>query len=272
MGEWNFMDPASRQNLARVVQAEAEGMLALAADGSAWEAPTASGHWQVRDVIGHLVDTTEAYFVSFDAARGKGDPPTTVALADMAAAVDAGAQRFRAVPQAELLSRLRTDLDEMTKIFDELTDEEWSSLLVPHTYMGPLPAFFYPIFQLVDYAVHSWDIRQGTGVPHTLSADAADLLVPLTFVLWSATGATDAATEPMQIGIRVTSGANAGEHVVSIGPDGVAPQPGPVHDLPAVIEFDPASLVLTAFGRTNTGTARGDQHLARRFLGGFFRI
>ena len=29
--------------------------------------------------------------------------------------------------------------------------------------MGPLPAFFYPAFQLMDYGVHSWDIRQGTG-------------------------------------------------------------------------------------------------------------
>jgi hypothetical protein len=30
--------------------------------------------------------------------------------------------------------------------------------------------------------------------------------------------------------------------------------------------------VLTAYGRTNAGTARGDQDLAHRFLGGFFRI
>jgi hypothetical protein len=45
-----------------------------------------------------------------------------------------------------------------------------------------------------------------------------------------------------------------------------------VEGLPAVIEFDPTSFVLTAFGRTNTGTVRGDVALAHRFLAGFFRI
>ena len=59
---------------------------------------------------------------------------------------------------------------------------------------------------------------------------------------------------------------------MTTGPDGVAIEPGSVDGLPAVIEFDPASLVLTAYGRMNAGTARGDLALANRFLGGFFRI
>ncbi len=39
-----------------------------------------------------------------------------------------------------------------------------------------------------------------------------------------------------------------------------------------VIDFDPASFVLTAYGRMNAGTIHGDQQLAHRFLAGFFRI
>jgi hypothetical protein len=39
-----------------------------------------------------------------------------------------------------------------------------------------------------------------------------------------------------------------------------------------VIEFDAASLVLTTFGRCNTGTVRGDTALANRFLNLFYRI
>jgi hypothetical protein len=27
--------------------------------------------------------------------------------------------------------------------------------------MGPLPAMFFPMFQIVDYEVHGWDIREG---------------------------------------------------------------------------------------------------------------
>lgn len=272
MDAWNFMSPESRDNLRRAIQIESDGMFALVEDPAVWEAPTAAGAWQARDVIGHLVDTTESYFVGFDAARGRGEPNPGIPLVDMAPAVDAGARRFRDVGRGELLARLRSDRDKLAGIFDGLTDEEWSGLQVPHTYMGPLPAFFYPIFQVVDYAVHSWDIRQGIGQPHALSAEAADLLVPLNFVLWSATARAGAFSEQPELGIRVASGANAGEHKVTFGPDGVTIEPGPVDGLPVVLEFDPASLVLTAYGRMNAGTARGDLALANRFLGGFFRI
>jgi uncharacterized protein (TIGR03083 family) len=272
MDAWNFMSPASRDNLRRAIRSEADGMFALVEDPAVWEAPTAAGGWQARDVVGHLVDTTESYFVAFDAARGKGEPAQGIPLMDMAVNVDACARRLRDVPREDLLARLRDDRDQINAIFDGLTDEEWASLQVPHTYMGPLPAFFYPIFQLVDYSVHSWDIRQGTGRPHAFAAESADLLVPLNFVLWSATTRADAGGEPAELGIRVTSGPNAGEHRVSLGSDGVAIEPGSVDGLPAVLEFDPASLVLTAYGRINSGTVRGDLALAHRFLGGFFRI
>jgi hypothetical protein len=39
-----------------------------------------------------------------------------------------------------------------------------------------------------------------------------------------------------------------------------------------VFEFDPASFVLTSFGRIRGGTAYGDGELANRFRGMFFAI
>jgi hypothetical protein len=45
-----------------------------------------------------------------------------------------------------------------------------------------------------------------------------------------------------------------------------------VDDLPTVIDFDAGSLVLTTFGRCNSGTVRGDVALADRYLNLFFRI
>jgi uncharacterized protein (TIGR03083 family) len=247
-------------------------MFALVDNDVAWTAPTRAGHWEARDVLGHLVDTTETYFISFDAARGQGSGPASVPLVDMATHVDAGAKALRDIPRADLVARCRRALETMMVTFRALTDDEWGSLLVPHKYMGPLPAFFYPAFQLVDYAVHSWDIREGTGKPHALAGDSADMLVPLCYVLWSATPKVAPGAAPFQVGIRITCGANAGESVVSVSPAGVAIAPGTVDGLPAVIEFDPTSFVLTAFGRTNCGTVRGDVELAHRFLGGFFRI
>ena len=51
----------------------------------------------------------------------------------------------------------------MMAIIEGLDADEWGGFMVPHKYMGPLPSCFYPVAQLVDYTVHSWDIRQGAG-------------------------------------------------------------------------------------------------------------
>jgi uncharacterized protein (TIGR03083 family) len=268
---WNFMDPASRENIDRVWRRESEAMFALASDPAAWEAPTGAGHWQVRDVVGHLVDTTEAYFRSFDAARGDGTVPDALGLVDMAKHVDEGALALRDVPQDELVGRLRAARERMLGIAAELTEQEWAGLMVPHKYMGPLPAAFYPIFQVVDYTVHSWDIREGTGRSHGIAGDAADLLVPLCFVLWQNT-CDVAGSAPYTLGIRITSGANAGDTRAEVSEQGMTLAPGDVGGLADTIEFDPASFVLTAYGRTNAGTYRGDRASLDRFCNLFFRI
>jgi hypothetical protein len=78
--------------------------------------------------------------------------------------------------------------------------------------------------------------------------------------------------EPFNIGVRILSGPNAGDNRITVSPDGMTYEQGDVSDLPAVVEFDPGSFVLTAFGRFNGGTVRGDKALADRFLGMFFRI
>jgi uncharacterized protein (TIGR03083 family) len=271
MSSWNAMTFEGKDTILRVVRSEAEQFFAMVDSDEVWQAPTGAGHWEVRDVVGHIVDTTEGYFVAFDAARAGGVVDPAYGLPGMAARVDAQAQGFRGESRTALLERLRADFAKMMEIFDGLTEDDWTNLLVSHFYMGPLPAFFYPAFQLMDYGVHSWDVRQGTGRAHGLGGEAADLLTPFMFVLWKYTvAATD--QEPCEIGIRITSGPNAGDLRVSVGPDGMDYAPGEVTGLPAVLEFDPGSFVLTAFGRSNAGTVRGDRALADRYLNLFFRI
>jgi uncharacterized protein (TIGR03083 family) len=271
MSEWNFMDYDSKDNLLRVVREEAATMIGLATEPGVWEAPTAAGHWQVRDIVGHLVDTTEGYFASFDAARGNGPAPEALGVRGMDQHVDAGALAFRGIPQGEMISRLQTDTAKMMDIFESLTKDEWGGLMVPHGYMGPLPAFFYPIFQLVDYALHNWDIREGAGINHGLSGDSADLLVPLNFILWTATHNCAPDTESFEIGIRV-SGRNGGDTKLNVSPEGVTFEPADIGSCPATLEFDPATLILTAYQRMNAGTSRGDPALVDRFRNLFFKI
>lgn len=271
MGSWNAMTPEGKDTILRVVRQEAEQFIDLVDSDEAWEAPTGAGHWQVRDVVGHLVDTTEAYFVSFDAARSGTEVDPAYGLPGMAERVDGRAQALRSETREALVERLRTDYAKMMETFDGLSDDDWTNLMVPHFYMGPLPSFFYPAFQLMDYGVHSWDIRQGTGRAHGLSGEAADLLTPFMFVLWQYTTNSVGPEDVCEIGIRITSGHNAGETRISLTEEGFAYEAGDTGDL-TVLEFDPGSFVLTAFGRSNAGTIRGDRAVADRFLNIFFRI
>ena len=270
MSEWDFTDFASKDNLLRTVRQQSDDLLALAGEPGGWEASTASGHWQVRDIVGHLVDTTEGYFAGFDVARQQGTAPEPLGVRGMDKHVDDGALAFRSTAQDDLLARLEKDRAEMLAIIEGLDAVTWGGLIVPHKYMGPLPAFFYPVAQLVDYTVHSWDIRQGSGRSHAMDGDAADLLVPFCFIVWQST-ADCAGIEPFTLGVRI-SGNNGGETRASVTPEGIALEPGDVSDLPLVLEFDPAGFVLTAMGRINGGTARGDASLAERFCNLFFRI
>jgi uncharacterized protein (TIGR03083 family) len=272
--QWDATNPASKENLLRAVREEAERMLELAADPENWEKPTASGHWQVRDIIGHMVDVTEGYLKAFDIARSGGEAPTPIGLLPMAQKLDEGAQAFRSVPQAEMIARLRRDLDQMMTVFEGLSDEDWTGLMVPHPYMGPVPAFFYPTFHLVDYGVHGWDVREGLGLTTGLSGDVGDFLAPIMFILWQATTVPDrVGAEPIRAAIRVT-GRNGGTWHVTVSDSGYAFErvADDAAELPVTFEFDPGSLVLTAYGRINGGTAYGDSALADKYRSLFHSI
>jgi uncharacterized protein (TIGR03083 family) len=270
MSEWNAMTYEGKDTILRVVRDEAERMFEMAERPEAWEAATPCEGWSTRDVVGHIVDTTEGYFRAFDAARGTGEAPEH-SLAVMAQKANEGATAFRGASQEEMMERLRSDFHKMQEILDPIGPEDWTGFMVTHPYMGPVPAFFYAAGQLMDYGVHSWDVRQALGKAHGLSGDAADLLVPFMFEIWRGTVRTDAVTEPFTIGIRV-SGRNAGDYRVSVSDQGLTYEPGEIESLPAYIEFDAGSMVLCAFGRCNTGTVRGDMDLAERYLNCFFRI
>lgn len=271
MSEWNAMTYEGKDTILRVVREQANQMFSLAEQPDAWEAPTACENWEVRDVIGHLVDTMEGYFKAFEIARSGATAENAYGLLGMHERAGGEARAFRRLSQAEMMTRARADFDKLMGILEPLDAEEWTTMIVPHFYMGPVPAFIYAAGQLMDYGVHTWDILEGTGKAHALSADAADLLVPFMFIIWQSTIKPDSDASSFTIGIRV-SGRNGGDTRVTVNESGMSYEAGSIDDLPAVIEFDPAGLVLTAFGRINGGTVTGDTALADRFLNLFYRI
>jgi uncharacterized protein (TIGR03083 family) len=270
--QWDATNFAAKDNLLRVVREEAEAFFARAEVPENWELPTSSGHWQVRDLVGHLVDTTEGYLERFETTRRGASAQGLAPLTEMARTADQRALEFRNVPREELLARLHDAFGRAMKMFEQVNEEDWGSFMVTHAYMGPLPAFFYPVAQLMDYGVHSWDIREGLGTPHFMNPDAADLLVPFMFVLWQATTDTSRLEGgDLDVAVRV-SGRNGGTQRVKVTPEGMAYEPGSPEGAQVLLDFDPASLVLTAFGRARSGTPYGDLDAARRFAGLFFRI
>ena len=203
---WNAMTYDGKDTVLRVVRDQAEGFFTLAEVPETWKAKTACPEWEVRDIVGHIVDTTETYFDGFDAARGQARSILRTGWLVWQSVPKKQGKSFRDSPQKEMVDRLRTDFDKMMGIFEGLTPEDWTGLMVPHFYMGPVPAFFYPAFQLMDYGVHSWDIREGTGREHGLHSDVADLLTPFMFGIWAGTMRAAESVEPFTVGVRILSG------------------------------------------------------------------
>ena len=240
MNEWDATSYEAKDNLLRVVRREAEALFEMAENGP-WTGTTACTEWETRDIVGHLIDVTESYFIGFDAARSGTPAADALGVNVMQERLDEGAKEHRGLTQAEAVERLRTDFAKMMEICEALGPDEWGGLIVTHKYMGPLPAFFYPVFQLMDYGVHGWDIRQGTGRAHGMTGDTADLLAPFMFILWQATTQTPPDLEPFSVGVRV-SGRNAQDYLVSISNEGLSYAREDVSGLPAVIEFVSGSL------------------------------
>jgi uncharacterized protein (TIGR03083 family) len=269
---WDFRDPTSKRRLLGVLQGEIDKMFELVADPAHWNAPTGCPGWEVRDMVGHLVDATESYLSGFAIARrGEVTASEPVSVANMAKASDEAARAFRQVTRVELLARLHDKTERLMREFESLSDSDWSGLIVPDRYMGPLPAMIIVAGLLGGYAVHGWDVRQGLDAPHALAGDAADLLVPFVFLLWWATADTASVIRPYAIGIR-TTGHNGGDTRFDVTQTGLQFSPGHIDECPAILEFDPATLVLTAYNRINGGTVRGDQQLATHFRSLFVSI
>jgi uncharacterized protein (TIGR03083 family) len=272
--DWNVMDFGNRDRLLQAIKDEADEFFQTTSKPENWEAPTASGHWQVRDVVGHIVDVTEGYLEAFETARAGREAPPPLGLRAMSNLADQNAQAFRSEPQEKMIGRLRTDLQQMMNVFEELTENDWMGLIVPHKYMGPAPAFIFPTFQLVDYGVHNWDIREGLGVPNGIPGPVGDFLAPVMLSLWQGILDTDKlGNEQINIGIRI-SGRNPGLYKITASSEGLSFEPsddGSI-DSPAILEFDPGSLVLTAYDRIHGGTAYGDRQMIDRFRNSFFTI
>ena len=121
MTEWDATSYEGKDTILRVVRDEAERLFELAERPGAWNAQTACENWKVKDVVGHLIDTTEGYFAAFETARSGAESPGAYGLPGMHERAGEQAKGFGELSQQETMDRVRTDLDKMIGILEPLT-------------------------------------------------------------------------------------------------------------------------------------------------------
>lgn len=271
----NTMDYSAKPLMLDVIRTERARFYDLIDDPANWEVQTRCEDWQVRDIVGHMIDVTEGYLDRWGYAR-EGREIGTRGLLVMADGLNENAQSFRRLPRAEAIARLKRDSDQMMEIFDGLTADQWSNFIVVHPYMGPLPTFLYPAFHVMDYGVHSWDVEWGLGDKDApMDERAAGVLIPYMFgaLLPSTVDQDSAKGVNADIGI-IVDGEWGGKWRVKIA-DGKfsSEETDNLDGVQATFHFKHASdFVLTCFQRFPGGEATGDPTAIEQFRKLFFRI
>jgi uncharacterized protein (TIGR03083 family) len=269
----NAMEFAGKEALLEAVRADHAAFGALVRRSEqGWSARTPCEGWEIRDLVGHMVDNTETYLEGFEGGRAGRVFPDPVGLFVMAELEDKGARQFRDIPRDELLKRWDAGVQRMFGIFDALDEPQWTGELVHHRYMGPLPAFFFPVFQLMDYSVHTWDAGRALGEDAPLSDLAATILTPFMFILLQYTVDPDrAANRRVTCGIQV-SGQNGGSWAATVDNGVFSYEPAEPGSTSAALSFEPSDFVLTCFQRIQGGSESGDREAIRAFRELFFKI
>jgi uncharacterized protein (TIGR03083 family) len=271
----NTMSYEAKPLILDTIRTERGAFYDLVDEPANWEVQTRCAEWQVRDVVGHMIDVTEGYLERWDLALRGETAPEALGLPAMAERLNEHAQAFRSLPREEAIARLKAGSDRLLSIFDELTEDEWGGFLVNHAYMGPLPAFFYAAFQVIDYGVHSWDIRYGLGDKLAkLDERTAGVLVPYMFVLFQYTVSGSSAQDLQTVyGLEVsTQWGGRWRVTVADGQWSAQPEVGGFEGCEAVFSFDPSDFVLSAYQRFPGGCARGDEQVINRVRSLFFAI
>ncbi|HEY0753218.1 MAG TPA: maleylpyruvate isomerase N-terminal domain-containing protein [Ktedonobacteraceae bacterium] len=131
----NPLDYSGKETVLDVVRTERAKFYASIDNPDNWYVQTRCSEWEVRDLVGHMIDVTEGYLERWDLAT-KGASAGAVGLQVMSDTLNENAQGFRSLSREEAISRLKADSDRLMGIFEALTPEDWATFMVTHPYMG----------------------------------------------------------------------------------------------------------------------------------------
>ncbi len=181
----NPMSAEAKDTVIAVMRRDRQNFTRLVEDPKNWNVMSRIAGWEVRDLVGHMIDVLEGYFRSWEAAIG-GKEQIPLGLSTMAEMHYDRALEFRVLFRDETLARFKKGAEKFDKMLDSLTPEQWEGgLIVSHPFAGPVPAGFYATFQIMDYGVHVYDIEYGLGNKlATMDEASARLILPFAFTFW----------------------------------------------------------------------------------------
>lgn len=273
----NPMEYSSKDTVLDVVRTERAKFYEIIDDPDNWLVDTRCEGWQVRDLVGHMIDVTEGYLARWDIASKGEEPPDALGWLVMASELNKGALSYRSLTREEAIARLKSASDRLMAIFEDLTEDEWNNFMVAHVFSGPLPAFCYPAFQIMDYGVHTWDMQWGlgdVGDSDRLDERTAGVLIPYMFIIWQYSVDPEAAE-----GVDLTYGIKAdgewgGQWQLTVKDGQLAYEPSEdLSDAQAVLHFEhPSDLVLTTYQRIEGGEETGDPEVIDKIRSLYFNI
>src|SRR5437763_13706630 len=102
------MSPEGKDVVLDVVRHERQRFYDLIDDPANWQVQTRCTEWEVRDLVGHMIDVTEGYLKRWDVAR-RGESADALGLAVMGETLDDNAKAFRRLSREEAISRLKSE-------------------------------------------------------------------------------------------------------------------------------------------------------------------
>jgi uncharacterized protein (TIGR03083 family) len=270
----NPMAAEAKETVLDVLRRDQKKFFDLVEDPKNWNVQTRCTEWEVRDLVGHMIDVTEGYLSRWEVAK-KGESADAAGLQVMGEKLNDHALEFRRLSREEALGRLKEDRAKMMSIFEALTPDEWTGFMVTHPYMGPVPAGFYPAFHIMDYGIHPYDVEYGLGDKLAeLDEATAGVLIPYCHIIMQYTVDQESARGVDCVyGIDV-SGPWGGRWRVTVkdGKWEAKAEEGSFEGCDAVFRYTPSDFVLTVFGRFPGGSATGDPDVIEKVRKLFFRF
>jgi uncharacterized protein (TIGR03083 family) len=270
----NPMAAEAKDTVLEVLSRDRKKFFDLVEDPANWYVQTRCTEWEVRDLVGHMIDVIEGYLSRWELAK-KGEGADAAGMLVMGEMLNDHAKEFRSLSREDALARLKENSRKVTAIFEALTPEEWTGFMVTHPYMGPVPAGFYPSFQIMDYGIHPYDIEYGLGDKLAeIDEASAGILIPYCHIIMQYTVDQESAKGVDCVyGIEV-SGPWGGRWRVTVkdGQWQSTPEEGDLEGVEALFRYTPSDFVLTVFGRFPGGAATGDPEVIDQVRRLFFRF